>query len=88
MATNYAKQICSIMLAKRNISYIFSCGKLREVYMNYLTEACVLIDNPANHLKCRRMIEETYYLCKLEKNMTDVKLIRAYCKSKFNIVIE
>lgn len=88
MATNYAKQICSIMLAGRNISYIFSCGKLREVYMNYLTEACVLIDNPANHLKCRRMIEETYYLCKLEKNMTDVKLIRAYCKSKFNIVIE
>lgn len=88
LATNYAKQRCSAALARKNIKYILEVGKFRNLYMNYLTEACALIDNPANLVICREMLTETYYLCKLAKNMTDVEVICEYYKEKFQCNME
>ncbi|MGN0505746.1 MAG: hypothetical protein ACI4FZ_04250 [Lachnospiraceae bacterium] len=87
LAINYAKQTCSVLAARENVKYILSCGKLRGLYMNCLTETCALIDNPANLSTCRIMLEEVYYLCKLAKNATDEKVISQYYEKKYGCPI-
>lgn len=85
--TNFAKQNCSVLIAQRNIKYILTCGKLRGLYMNCLTEACALINNPTNQKICREVLLEAYYLCKLAKNTVDVKIISQYYEGKFGTSI-
>lgn len=83
VATNLAKQSCSASLAKKNIKYALQCGKLRAIHMNYMTEICASMDNPANHTTCRILLEEAYYICKLIHNESDKKGINLYYEKQY-----
>ena len=73
----------SVLLAKENVQFTLACGKLRIVPMDYMTIACVLIDNPANEEICRAMIKDVYFLWDLVKNDANKKIVKQYFYNKF-----
>ena len=70
-------------MTKENIGFTLACGKLRSLHMNYMTIACVMIDNPANFLTCREMIKDCYYLCELVCDDVNKEIAKQYYKRKF-----
>lgn len=83
LMTNLAKWECSVIMAQENIKFDISCGKLRSIAMNYMIEACALIEEPRNKELCREMIQDVYYLCELENNDVDKKITEKYYERKF-----
>ena len=83
LRTNLAKWKQSTELAKENILFELSCGKLRCLPMNYLTAACAMLDEPANKDMCKEMIKDTYYLWDLSCNNTCQNATQQYYKSVF-----
>ena len=73
----------SIFLATKNIQFIIACGKIYTLPTDYLTIACVLIDNPTNLECCRVMIKDAYYLCDLVQNDVNKKIAHQYFYDKF-----
>ena len=88
LKTNLAKWSCSILLAKENIRFTLSCGKLNSLPVNYMTIACGMLDNPANYSICREMIRDCYYLCDLVCNETNKEIARKYYKNEFKEELE
>jgi len=80
---NLAKWELSVPLAKENIRFTLECGKLRSLPMDYMTIACVLIDDPTNWEICREMIKNCFYLCDLICDDVLKEITREYYKNKF-----
>lgn len=83
LQSNLAKWEESVLLAKENLQFTLECGKLRTLPMDYMTSACVLVDNPANKETCRVMIKDAYYLCDLVQNDVNKKIANQYFYDKF-----
>lgn len=83
LRTNLAKWEYSIPMAKENLCFTLSCGKLRTLPVDYMTIACAMIDNPANWEICREMIKDSYFLCKLVQNDINQKITKQYYKERF-----
>lgn len=83
LRTNLAKWEYSIPMAKENLCFTLSCGKLRTLPVDYMTIACVMIDNPANWEICREMIKDSYFLCELVQNDINKKITKQYYKERF-----
>lgn len=83
LQSNLAMWERSVLLARENNQFALACGKLRTVPVDYMTIACVLIDNPANGESCRVMIKDVYYLCDLVQNDVNKKLVYQYFCNKF-----
>ena len=83
LRSNLAKLGQSITVAKNNIQFIISCGKLRTLPMDYMTIACVMIDTPANLEICRGMIKDVFYLCDLVQNDVNKSIAQQYYYKRF-----
>ena len=83
LRTNLAKWKCSITIAREDIQFTLSCGKLRSLPMNYMTIACALMDDPANREICREMIKDAYVLWEIVQNEVNKEITRQYYVKKF-----
>lgn len=84
MATNKE----SIEDAEKSLRVSLRCGKLANLDDDYLTIACAMLDNGADRELCRRMIQESYYIFELSKNMNNRNVVRKYYKDVFGQNIE
>ena len=83
LRTNLAKWEDSMILAKENIQFTLSCGKLVTLPIDYMTIACILVTDPANKDICRVMIKDVYYLCELAQNNVNKELTRQFYRENF-----
>ena len=83
LRTNLAKWSDSALIAKENICFTLTCGKLCTLPVDYMTVACVLADNPTSKENCRVMIKDVIFLCELAQNDTNKELARQFYKTIF-----
>jgi len=83
LRSNLAKCEQSVFMAKENIQFTLTCGKLRTLPVDYMTIACALIDNPENMETCRVMIKDVYCLCDLVQDDVNKKIVHQYFCNKF-----
>lgn len=83
LRTNLAKWEKSVEMAKENINFTLTCGKLRTLPMNYMTIAAAIIDDPTNKEICRVMIKDAYFLCELVKNDVNKEKAKQYYKRNY-----
>lgn len=84
LRTNLARWKASAEMAKENIDFTLSCGKLGTLPVNYMTAICAMMDEPANREICREMIKDAYFLCEMALNDVNKEATRKYYKKKFD----
>ena len=83
LRTNLAKWEESACIAKENIQFTLSCGKLCTLPVDYMTVASAQIDIPTNKEICRDMIKDIYFLCDLVQNNTNKEKSKRYYEKNF-----
>ncbi|MDE7327203.1 MAG: hypothetical protein K2N63_13170 [Lachnospiraceae bacterium] len=84
---NMAKTNCSIEDAEKAIKLSLRCGKIGGVGVDYLTIACVMLDDSSNRECCIQMMKDIYCLYELLDDRKNMRILEDYFRGEFGMEI-